>query len=370
MKILYSCLSKSWGGMEMVTINSIKQLLDRNISVELICTADSRIHIEANNIGMIIYPIKAPGYFHPVITIKVVSIIKNGKYDLIHTHASKDLWLLVPALKLIKSKIPLVLTKHVGSFIKKTDKMHNWLYSRVNYAIAISKVIKDNLLETTALDENKIVLHYNGVDPEKYDPAKVDPMKVRKELNIKEDELLLGMVARFSAGKGHENFLLVAKELNAKYNNLKFIIVGEASKGEDAYAEEIKELADLYALNNIIFAGFRTDMPEVLSAMDIFIFPSHAEAFGVALVEAMAMAKPSVSTSSDGILDITVDNETGFLFNKDDPSDLKNKLELLINSPGKRKTLGKAARQRVLEHFDSQKLMDGLVELYKQFIKR
>jgi glycosyltransferase involved in cell wall biosynthesis len=84
----------------------------------------------------------------------------------------------------------------------------------------------------------------------------------------------------------------------------------------------------------------------------------------------MAMAKPSVSTSSDGILDITVDNETGYLFKKDDPADLKNKLELLINSPEKRKTFGKAARQRVLEQFDSQKLMDGLVELYKQFIKR
>jgi glycosyltransferase involved in cell wall biosynthesis len=370
MKILYSCLSKSWGGMEMVTINSIKQLLDRNISVELICTAESRIHIEANNIGMIIYPIKAPGYFHPIITIKVVSIIKNGKYNLIHTHASKDLWLLVPALKLIKSKTPLVLTKHVGSFIKKTDKMHNWLYSRVNYAIAISKVIKDNLLATTTLSENKIVLHYNGVYPKKFDPNKIDSVKVRAELNIKEDELLLGMVARFSAGKGHEDFLLVAKELSAKYDHLKFIIVGEASKDEDAYAEEIKKLADDYGLNNIIFAGFRNDMPEILSAMDIFIFPSHAEAFGVALVEAMAMTKPSVSTSSDGILDITVDNETGYLFKKDDPADLKSKLELLINSPDIRRTLGKAARQRVLEHFDSQKLMDGLVELYKQFIKR
>lgn len=370
MKILYSCLSKSWGGMEMVTINSIKKLLDRNISVELICTAESRIHIEANNIGMIIYPIKAPGYFHPIITIKVISIIKNGKYDLIHTHASKDLWLLVPALKLIKSKTLLVLTKHVGSFIKKTDKMHNWLYRRVNYAIAISKVIKDNLLETTALAENKIVLHYNGVDPEKFNPNNVDSMQIRKELNIKEDELLLGMVARFSIGKGHENFLLVAKELSIEYKHLKFIIVGEASKGEDAYAEEIKELADAYRLNNIIFAGFRNDMPQVLSAMDIFIFPSHAEAFGVALVEAMSMAKPSVSTSSDGILDITVDNETGYLFKKDDPEDLKNKLELLINSTEKRRTLGKAARQRVLEHFDSQKLIDGLVELYKKFIKR
>jgi glycosyltransferase involved in cell wall biosynthesis len=370
MKILYSCLSKSWGGMEMVTINSIRQLLDRNISVELICAAESRIHIEANNIGMIIYPIKAPGYFHPIITIKVLSIIKNGKYDLIHTHASKDLWLLVPALKIIKSKTPLIITKHVGSFIKKTDKMHNWLYSRVNYAIAISKVIRDNLLKTTSLYEKKIILHYNGVDPARFDPNNVDSMIVRKELNIKEDELLLGMVARFSVGKGHENFLLVAKELSIKYKNLKFIIVGEASKGEDAYAGTIKKLADEYGLSNIIFAGFRNDMPEVLSAMDIFIFPSHAEAFGVALVEAMSMAKPSVSTSSDGILDITVDNETGYLFKKDDPVDLKNKLELLINSPEKRRTLGKAARQRVLEHFDSQKLMDGLVELYKKFIKR
>lgn len=370
MKVLYSCLSKSWGGMEMVTINSIKQLLERNISVELICTAESRIHIEANNLGMIIYPIKAPGYFHPVITIKAASIIKNGNYDIIHTHASKDLWLLVPALKLVKNKTPLILTKHVGSFIVKTDKLHNWLYRRVNYTIAISNVIKRNLIETTSLDEDKIILHYNGVDPQKFNPVNVDRTKVRKEFNIEDAEIVIGMAARFSSGKGHECFLAAAKELNKKYNNLKFIIVGEASKGEGSYAEEIKKLASEYELCNIIFTGFRIDMPEMMAVMDIFAFPSQAEAFGVALVEAMAMGKPSVCTNSDGILDIAVDNETGFLFENNNSIDLKEKLEVLINSTEKRDSFGNAARKRVLEYFDSQKLMDGLVEIYNNIIKK
>jgi glycosyltransferase involved in cell wall biosynthesis len=368
MKILYSCLSKSWGGMEMVTINSIKQLLQKNITVELICTTESRIHVEANNLGMIIYPVKAPGYLHPFITAKAISIIKNGRYDLIHTHASKDLWLLVPVLKLIRSKTALILTKHIGSFIKKTDIMHNWIYNRVNCAIAISSVIKRNLFETTSLSTDKIILHYNGVDPVKFDPCKVDGKKVRKEFKIGDDQIVLGMAARFSAGKGHEEFLLAAKSLSARYDNLRFMIVGEASRGEDVYAEAIKKLAEEYELHNVIFTGFRNDMPEVMSAMDIFIFPSHAEAFGVALVEAMSMGKPSVCTKSDGILDITLDNETGYFFEKNNPEDLINKLETLINSPEKRITLGKAARERVLKCFDSPKLMDELIEIYKQVI--
>ena len=370
MKVLYSCLSKSWGGMEMVTINTIKQLLTRNINVELICIAESRIHIEANNTGAVIYPIKAHGYFFPISTIRTASIIKNGKYDLIHTHASKDLWMLVPALKLLRSKTPLILTKHVGSFINKKDRLHNYLYNRLDYAIAISRVIKNNLLETTSLNKEKIVLHYNGVDTKVFDPQAADGLKIRKEFKIDDNDILIGMVARFSAGKGHEEFLKAAGKLNELYDNLKFIIIGEASKGEDNYEKKIRNLADKYNLPNLIFAGFRVDIPDVLKAMDIFVFPSHSEAFGVALAEAMAMERPSVSTSSDGILDICVDNVTGFLFEKQNPDDLADKINKLIKDPALRSEFGKAARKRVIENFDSEKLMDELVVFYKNILKR
>ncbi len=108
MKILYSCLSKSWGGLEMFTLTSIQQLFKRDIKVELICSADSRIHIEANNMGIMLHPVKASGYFHPITAFRISLLLRNNKYSLVHTQASKDLWLLVPALFLANSKIPLI----------------------------------------------------------------------------------------------------------------------------------------------------------------------------------------------------------------------------------------------------------------------
>jgi glycosyltransferase involved in cell wall biosynthesis len=368
MKILYSCLSKSWGGMEMVTINSIKQLLNRNYSVELICSADSRIHLEANNLGLIILPVKASGYFHPLTSLKISLLIRRNNYDLIHTQASKDLWLLVPALKLAGSSIPLFLTKQVGSFIIKKDFLHRFIYKRVNVVFAISEVIKNNLLETCPLTEDKIILLPNGVNTQKFDPGKVDKAKVREEFDIGEDKIVLGTLARLTPGKGHEEFLSAAVELNNKYDNLIFLIVGEASRGEEEYAEGIKKMVIELGLKNVIFTGFRSDTPEILSAMDIFIFPSHSEAFGIALVEAMAMGKPSVCTNSDGILDIALNGKTGYLFEKKDPEDLKNKIELLIYSPDNGIAFGKAARERVIEYFDFDKLIDEHVDIYKRII--
>lgn len=369
MKILYSCLSKSWGGMEMVTLTGIKQLLKNNIKVELLCLTDSRLQLEANSLGIIIHSVNIKNTFSPISILKVSSIINSGDFNLIHCHASKDLWFIIPALKILKSKIPIVFTKHVGSYIIKKDFLHNKIYSRVNLAIAISSVIKNNLLKTTSLNEEKIEIIYNGVDLHKFDPNKSDREKLRKELGIEEGEILIGMTGRFSPGKGHEEFLYSANELNKKYNNLKFVIVGEASRGEDEYVKSIKLQADDYKLNNMFFIGFRSDIPDVLAAMDIFVFPSHAEAFGIALIEAMAMEKPSVCANSDGVLDIAIDNETGYLFKVKDGDDLTKKLSTLILDSNKRKTFGLNAQKRVADIFEIEKITNRTIKHYLELIE-
>jgi glycosyltransferase involved in cell wall biosynthesis len=369
MKILYSCLSKSWGGMEMVALSGLKQLLSKNIIVQLLCVEESRLQLEANNLGIIIHPIKIKRFINPFRILKLSAIFRTEKYDLIHTHASKDLWLIVPALKFIKYKTPLILTKHVGSFVLKKDFFHNWLYNRVTAAIAISSVIKKNLEGTTALKEEKIKIIFNGVDLKRFNYESADRNKLRKELNIAENDVLIGMTARFSPGKGHEEFITAAAILNKTHTNLKFIVVGEASRGEDEYANKIKLLAQNYDLKNTYFIGFRTDIPDVLAAMDIFVFPSHAEAFGVALIEAMAMERASVCSNSDGVLDIAVDNETSFLFKTRDANDLTNKLDRLINDSEKRKTFGYSARKRVTEIFDLEKVTEQTLKLYSELIK-
>ena len=366
MKVLYSCLSKSWGGLEMFTLNSIQQLLKRNIPVELICSEDSRIHIEANNMGIMLHPFKANGYFHPITTFKISLLIRNNNYSLVHTQASKDLWLLVPALFLANSRIPLILTKQVGSSIVKRDLLHKQLYKRVSKIFAISIAIKDNVLQTTPVQTQDVLVIPNGIDVKKFNPDVVDSKKIRREYNISEDEIVIGMLARFTRGKGHEEFLWAAKELNKEFSNLYFLIVGEPSRGESNYAATIKELANDYKLNNVIFTGFRGDIPEVLAGLDIFAFPSHSEAFGIALVEAMAMKKPSVCSNAEGILDIAINDHTSYLFENKNAEDLKNKLKLLIKSSETRLKFGENSRKRVLNYFDIERINDKVVTIYSE----
>jgi len=367
MKILFSCLSKSWGGMEMVSLTEIKELLKRDLPVELLCINESRIHIEANSMGIIIHPISIIGKVHPFASARAASIIKSGNYNIIHTHASKDLWILVPALDIINSSIPLILTKHVGSYIVKKDILHRRLYNRVNLIFAISNAIKKNLLMTLPVKEDKIRLLHNGIDMNKFHPSQGNRIKIRKEFSITDNELVIGMLARFSPGKGHEEFLKAASLMSVKHNNLKFIVIGEASRGEDEYAETIKRMSIDLGLQNVIFSGFRSDIPEMLSALDIFVFPSHSEAFGIALVEAMAMALPSICSNSEGVPDIAVDEKTSLFFESKSYNDLAEKLNTMILSSQMRTAFSLESRRIAEKNFDIAAHINSLINTYNSF---
>jgi glycosyltransferase involved in cell wall biosynthesis len=369
MKILYSCLSKSWGGMEMFTLTAVKQLLKKNIAVELLCINESRIHIEASNLGLIPHPLKIWGKIHPLGSLKTAALINKNDYDLIHTQASKDLWVLSPALSLIKKDIPLIFTKQMGSYIVKKDILHKWIYKKVTYACAISNAVKRNLIDTCPIDPGRVILLHNGIDTAAFSPLHGNRKKTRNEFSIGEDKILVGMLGRFSPGKGHEEFLSAARELNSKYNNLVFMVVGEASRGENDYELRIKNIAHDFGLENIVFTGFRSDTPEILSAMDIFVFPSHSEAFGIALTEAMAMGIPSVCSDSEGILDIAIDGETSYLFENKNSSDLALKIEKLIVSPEKRIQFGKTSNKRAIEFFALDNLTDKIINIYRKAIE-
>lgn len=353
----------------MYTISSLKELLRNNVSVELLCIRNSRLHVEANSLGCIIHPVRAGGYFHPVSILKTSLIIRKNKYSIVHTHASKDLWVIVPALYLLRSTTLLFFTKHIGSGIVKKDFLHRLLYERINKLFAISSEIRENLLQTCPVNEERVYVLPNGIDTNRFNPGKVNRQKARADFKIKEDELVLGMLARFTPGKGHEEFLQAAKELNKEYVNLKYLLVGEASSGEEEYMKKIKALAAEYELPNVLFTGFRGDIPEVLSAMDIFVFPSHSESFGLALIEAMAMKKPSVCTNSGGLLDIAVDNVTSLLFVKNNTKDLKSKIKMLIDSRELRIELGENARKRIIENFDIKKIIPRALNFYIDELK-
>lgn len=366
MNILVSCLSKSWGGMEMFVISSIKLLLKEGHTVTLASIENSPIDKESRSLN-----IASLNFQASPLSLKSIMLfnkaIKDGKIDLIHTHFSKDLWLIVPALKMSGLNTPLVMTKHIGSAIEKKDLLHNFIYRRLDCAVAISEVIRQNLLDTTILGEEKVALVNNFIDISKF-VKKDGSLKLKEEFQIAPQETVIGMVGRISPGKGHEDVIEAVRIVSEDKPDIKVIIVGTSQENERHYEAGLKEKVKEYGLDKyFIFTGFRKDIPELLSLFDIFLFPSHAEAFGLSLLEAMAVGLPSVVCFSDGVKDIAVEDVTSLTYGRGEYEKLARHIKSLLSDRELRARLSENSVERV-KLFSPEIFQEKIEKLYSDLI--
>jgi glycosyltransferase involved in cell wall biosynthesis len=368
--ILKTCFSRSWGGLEIQTLETTTRLRERGHRTWLASPPGSRLEQEAVRRSIPTLPLDVRGYLHPTLVWHLASFLRSQDVDIIHAELSRDLATLVPAMKLSGRPIPIILTKGMGSYISKRDLLHQFTYASVSRVIAISQVIRTNVLDTTPMTPERVVTLHNAVDTEMFSPERGRRQQVRGSFGLDDATVVIGFVGRFSPGKGLEELLQAAGILRSRIRKMHVLIAGEASYGEEEYAASIRTLARSLDLDTTVtFAGFRSDIPELMSAFDIFAFPSHAEAFGMVLIEAMAMERPVVSTNCDGVLDIVVDGETGLYVHPRNPQELAEALATLINDPDRRITMGKAGRLRVLQLFDQRKQLERLEKIYQDVLR-
>ncbi|MBM2839725.1 MAG: hypothetical protein HW412_253, partial [Bacteroidetes bacterium] len=391
------CFSNSWGGLEIQALEVTSKLQERGHRMWLACCHGSRLAEEAHRHNINTIPFNVRGYVHPQIVWQLSRLIKRHGIHIIHCQLSKDIATIVPAMKLSGRRVPILLSKRVGSYVSKKDLLHQLTYAHVSKVLAVSEVIHKNVLETTPVTSDRVmtlhdaideVIHKNvlettpvtsdrvmtlhdAIDTSLFSPHRIDRQKVRGEFGFSNDMIVIGFVGRFSPGKGHEELLGAAGILSKKYKNIHFLVVGEASHGEHRYEQKVRTLSLSLGLQNIItFTGFRKDIPEVMAAFDIFAFPSHAESFGIVLIEAMAMERPVVSTNCDGVLDIVVDRETGLYVHPRNGKELAEALARLIEDSSLREKMGKAGRKRVEELFDQRKQLNKLEGMYYELVEK
>ena len=366
MKILQTCGSSSWGGLEKMALQTSEELAGLGHDVTILCKKDSVLFNEGEKSG-----IKCLALFSDdksllknVRNIKKLFVSEN--YDIVHTHLSHDLWSLVPASR--KSSVKLFLTKHMGSYVSKKDILHKYLYNRVNGIFAISNYVKESVLRTCPVKEDKIKILPDFIKLEKYDTKKYNRNEIRNLYNVDSNTILIGMAGRFTPGKGHEDLIEAAKLIRKdKRDKIKYFIVGGASMGEDEYEATIRKIVKDSGLeNDFIFTGFSNDIPKLMNAMDIFVMPSHEESFGIVLLEAMAMQIPVIATDNAGAKDIVINNESGLLIKPKNPGQLAENIMELINDKEKRTKLGFAGRKRVEENFSPDNIINRLLEFYKK----
>jgi len=368
-RILKVCTSRSWGGMEISMTVTAERLRSRGHEILPVCYPDSPIHHRLLALDFEPLCFDLWGKFHPFKAFKLSRIINGAEMDIVHTDYSRDLFTLVPALKMARPT-PLVLHKHVGTKNPKNLPVHPWLYNRVDCAIGISEVIVRNLVETHPLRPDQVRLIHHGIDMTRFRPDPVRRQALREELGVGDGGLLVGIVGRLQRHKGHLEFLEVAQRVLPRFPGARFVIVGEATRGEDEEANEVVDVLEAAGLGDrLILTGYRDDVPDLLGAMDLFLFPTHAEAFGLVIVEAMAMGVPVVSSDCDGVPDIVVEGETGFLVDPTDVPALATAVEDLLASADKRAAFGAAGRERALRMFSLDKMCEELEELYEELIE-
>jgi glycosyltransferase involved in cell wall biosynthesis len=369
MKILMTCGSVSWGGLEMQAVQMAEQLQARHHTVTLLCPLASALEKDAVKKGIPVHTADFNDVRHiPGSILNIARLIRRENFEIIHTHLSHDLWLLVPALSFAHSRAKLFLTKNMASGVTKKDPLHRWLYRRVNGVLAVSKYIHKSVAATCPVPDNRIHIVPNGVPVEKFQRSSFSRAEVREELHIPETMIVIGIIGRMSPGKGHEEFLRAAALLKPQFENVVlFIVIGGPSYKEEAYAESLQRLAkELHLEHFVRFIGFRSDIPRMLAAMDILAFPSHEESFGITVVEAMAMEVPVVGSDNAGVADIIVHDKTGIAVPPKNHTALASGIERLIQHPELRSTFGAAGRRRAETYFSFSTVMQMVEEIYKR----
>ena len=164
LNILISCGSYSWGGLEMISLETAKILRKSGLNVKMLCSVNSRLEEESLKEGFEVISLFTKNKSTLSAILKLKNYLKDNKVDVIHSNHSHDLWVLTPALNLSKSKTKLFLTKHMGSGVKKTDLFHKYLYKRLNEIFAISTYIEQSVIETCPLPREKVKLLPLGID--------------------------------------------------------------------------------------------------------------------------------------------------------------------------------------------------------------
>jgi glycosyltransferase involved in cell wall biosynthesis/ribosomal protein S18 acetylase RimI-like enzyme len=208
----------------------------------------------------------------------------------------------------------------------------------------------------------------NGVDLTRLDPSRFDQEhrdRIREQLGIGTDQVLVGMVARLVVEKGFLELFEAARSLNSGY---RIVCIGPHDPDKpDGLDESVVEEAEA---RGIRFLGMRNDLDELYPAMDLLVLPSHREGFPRAAMEGAAMGIPVIASNIRGCREVVEHDANGLLVPVRDPQALAAAIVELGEDPDRRKAMSQVARRRAEERFDERKVVAIVMETYRELSRR
>jgi len=262
------------------------------------------------------------------------------------------------------SKIPCVATVHGKSYYgdRMRRKFAYRLASKSATFVAVSNDIRNFLQQEVGVKNVDVIANGIAVDDYRYDDDARSG--IRKALRLTSSTVLVGAIGSLYAVKGHTYLLQAVAQLMPTNYQLRVAIVGRGKLEADLLAEiEQRQIAE-----HVELLGFRSDIPGMLQAIDIYVMPSLSEGLPLSLLEAMAAGKAIVAADVGGIGEVIQHEQTGLLVEPASPGQLAEAISSLIDDSELRRRLGEAAREAVSTDHGIGKMVNSYVSLYRKLL--
>jgi L-malate glycosyltransferase len=365
MRLIQFTAADGWRGHEQKIIYLYESFRDFGYVEDqwIVCRNDSMIKKVALEKGMNVLSYDFKSEYDLKFAKKLSKLSKELKADVVFMHSSKAHTLGVLANLFFGMKAKLVLCR---TMIKRVDTnfFRKWKYNYkgIKKIICVSQPVVD-VLKFAVNDESRLCIVGSVTDIQKFSKKTKEGI-LHKEFNIPQDYKIVGNVSAFVPVKDHVTWVNAVEILVKRNIKAKYILIGDGPM-----EDEIKELVKEKNLtNDIIFAGFRSDIPTILSELDLFLFTSNKEATGSVVLEAYASHVPSIAANAGGTYEVLIDGETGFLAEAGNALDFANKAELILKDVALQQKFIKNGYQFLIENFTkeviSKKMFDELNKVH------
>lgn len=352
-------------------IFDIARVIDKNrFAIEVACP-DGWLSKELEKNKIMTHEIELKDGFSIHSLLSLYRIVRGRGYDLIHAHMGRT-GLYAKCVGAMTRK-PVIVTEHLvahdHSWIKNPLKRRLHLMGHVlsnrmtTLVIAVSKEARDSYIERQGISPQKVITIHNFVDTDIV-ATEEEAEELRRKLGINKESIVVGFLGRLDWRKGLKTIVDAAEGLKG----VKFLIVG-GGEARDKLIDEIKRKG---LEQDFILTGVRQDVPQLMKAMDIFVFPTEAgyESFGIVVIEAMAAERPVIASDICPLREIITNGENGILIPQKDPMALRSAILRLMSDRDLMKRLGEKGRKTVLKRFSLRKAIKEIEEVYEGIVNR